>query len=122
MLNKFVKGSNVFVLLWIFVFLGSCSVVQVDNRTMLFSYALNTDVKSTPTCTGFKRTTHIGHKRPGFPKVDISRLPPEDINDILLAYSEKVAEYMDKEEKYLAEDIARHNQICGPNTGAVFQK
>jgi len=122
MVNKFVKGSNVFVLFWIFVFLGSCSVIQVDNRTMLFSYALNTDVQSTPTCKEFKRLPHMGHKRPHFPKVDITKLSPEDINDILLAYSEKMAEYVDKEEKYLAEDIARHNQVCGPNTGSVFQK
>ncbi|MOA02449.1 hypothetical protein D3C78_1219010 [compost metagenome] len=73
-------------------------------------------------CREFKRTTHLSHKRPQFPRVDISALTPEEINDVLLAHTEKLKEYLDNEEKFLLEDIARHKQKCEVEVGSVFQK
>lgn len=121
MIADVVKGSKIFHLCWIFVFLGSCTVIQTtDNRTMLFSFELAD--KDKPTCTEFKRTVRLNHVRPNFPKVDITKLTPEEINDVLLAHTEKLKAYMDHEEQYMREDVTRHNLKCAGNASDVFQK
>lgn len=123
MIANLVKGSKIFHLCWIFVFLGSCTVIQTtDNRTMVFSFDLADDQAKVDTCGEFKRTVYLQHIRPSFPKVDISRLTPDEINDVLLAHTEKVKAYMDHEEQYLREDISRHNLKCAQKTHPVFQK
>lgn len=122
MVTGLLKGSRIFHLCWIFVFLGSCSVVQtIDNRTTVFSFQL-TDENAEPACGEFKRTVYLQHVRPHFPKVDITKLTPDEINDVLLAHTEKVKQYLDHEEQYLREDINRHNMKCGKNPRPVFQK
>lgn len=122
MIADILKGSRVFHLFWICVFLGSCSYIQtIDNRTMVFSFELASDDVQT-LCGNFKRSVRLSHVRPNLPKVDISRLSPDEINDLLLAHTEKVKAYMDHEEQYLLEDINRHNQKCAEPTGNVFQK
>ncbi|MNI40873.1 hypothetical protein D3C76_36730 [compost metagenome] len=121
MITKFFEGSKVLTLFWVVVSLGSCTYIQtIDNRMF---YTLAMDVADPAAgCREFKRTVHINHIRPEFPKVDISRLSPEEINDILLAHTEKLVVYLDAEEKFLLEDISRHNQKCVAESGVVFQK
>lgn len=122
MIADVVKGSKIFHLCWIFVFLGSCTVIQTtDNRTMLFSFELADD-EAKPACGEFKRTVYLQHTRPAFPKVDITKLTPDEINDVLLAHTEKVKQYIDHEEQYLREDIVRHNAKCARKPDPVFQK
>lgn len=122
MIADLVKGSKIFHLGWICVFLGSCTYIQTtDNRTMMFSFELPAD-EAKSNCGEFKRTVYLQHVRPTLPKVDISRLSPEEINDVLLAHTEKVKAYLDHEEQYLREDISRHNTKCVKQTSNVFQK
>ncbi|MNH68440.1 hypothetical protein D3C73_205210 [compost metagenome] len=122
MVTGLLKGSRIFHLCWIFVFLGSCSVVQtIDNRTTVFSFQLTDETAEQP-CGEFKRTVYLQHVRPQFPKVDITKLTPDEINDVLLAHTEKVKQYIDHEEQYLREDINRHNMKCGRVASPVFQK
>jgi hypothetical protein len=122
MIAGLVKGSRIFHLCWIFVFLGSCSVVQtIDNRTTVFSFQLPDETADSP-CGEFKRTVYLQHVRPTLPKVNIAKLTPDEINDVLLAHTEKVKVYLDHEEQYLREDIARHNMKCGKSGRPVFQK
>ncbi|MND13269.1 hypothetical protein D3C81_21810 [compost metagenome] len=122
MIADLVKGSKIFHLLWIAVFLGSCTVIQTtDNRTMIFSFELAED-EATPDCGEFKRTIYLQHVRPVFPKVNVAQLSPEEINDVLLAHTEKLKVYLDHEEQYLREDISRHNLKCARKPSSVFQK
>jgi hypothetical protein len=122
MIADLVKGSKIFHLFWIAVFLGSCTVIQTtDNRTMMFSFELADD-EAAHECGEFKRTVYLQHVRPVFPKVNVAQLTPEEINDVLLAHTEKLKIYLDHEEQYLREDISRHNQKCAGKSRSVFQK
>ncbi|QTH80276.1 hypothetical protein PA10_00076 [Pseudomonas phage pPa_SNUABM_DT01] len=120
MIARFFDGSKVFYLFWIVVSLGSCTYIQTnDNR--VFTLSLQPD-QTESGCGEFKRSIHLDHKRPIFPKVDIASLSPDEINDLLMSHTEKLIRYLDNEERFLLEDIIRHNQKCAPDEPVVFQK
>lgn len=107
-------------ILWTAVSLGSCTFVQaIDNRSNNYlSMEIPQEISG---CGEFSRQPRIGHHRPDFPKVDISRLRPDEVADVLLTYTEKLKRYVDNEEIFLNEDILHHNQKC-PEKAAVFLK
>ena len=106
---------------WIAISLGSCSLTHiVDNSAIIYTNTLSTGGEVTR-CTEFSRTVRIGHHRPALPKVDIRNLTYDERTDLLLSYTEKLKTYLDNEERFLAEDIARHRETC-IKQDQVFQK
>jgi len=120
-LYNFFSGSRVFLMFWIAISLGSCSLTHiVDNSAIYYTNTLSTD-SETVTCKEFTRMVRIGHHRPTLPKVDIRKLSQDERADLLLSYMEKLKTYLDNEERYLAEDIVKHRETC-TKPDLVFQK
>lgn len=95
----------------VIVSLGSCAIIQyTDNRS--FRYELTFPEDKAPQCSAFKRTPHIGHSRPQFPTADPSKLTHEEFDEVIMTYMEKLKKYVDLEERYMAEDLARHMETC----------
>jgi len=92
----------------------------VDNSAIIYANTLSTGGEVTM-CTEFSRMVRIGHHRPTLPKVDIRKLTQDERTDLLLSYTEKLKTYLDNEERFLAEDIARHRETC-TKLDLVFQK
>lgn len=121
MISNFAKGSKVFYLFWVAIALGSCTYIQTNHyRTTNFSYGF--EERKNPECSEFKRTIRLDHKRPPFPRVDIRQLTSEEVSEILLTHTEALTKYLNNEERFLLEDIARYNSRCGQNLSTVFQK
>lgn len=115
------RGVHLVPLTWILLALGSCSIVNTvnDNSIMLFTL----DVKGQPNdqCRTFVRTIRVNHAKPSVPAVDLAKLTPEEVNDIMMTYLEKLKHYSDNEERFMQEDIARFNLQCAGNQSDVFQ-
>lgn len=116
-LRTFISSSRVLVLFWTCVFLGSCTVIQNYDSSEHNFFSIqsgSTDglVKEEEHCGAFTRQIRVNHIRPVFPTVDVTKLTPEEVNDILLTYTEQLKKYVVNEEKYLNEDILRHRQNC----------
>jgi hypothetical protein len=109
--RELTTASKVALFALLTVSLGSCSIIQyTDNRS--FSYALSFPEEKPQRCIAFKRTPHLGHSRPQFPTADPSKLSHEEFDEVIMTYMEKLKKYVDLEEKYLAEDMARHMETC----------
>jgi len=81
----------------------------VDSRTFVFTLQEPTQKNI---CAPFKRTIHIGHVRPMFPKVNMDALSNDEVTDLLLSYAERLKTYLDNDERYLVEDLTRHQSTC----------
>ncbi|MNP88972.1 hypothetical protein D3C85_13660 [compost metagenome] len=120
-ISKFYSSSRIVFVFWLLVSLGSCSITHYVNNSS-FIYSPVFDIAAmTGTCTEFKRTVHLGHKHPVFPTVDVRRLTEEERIDLLLTYTERLRTYLRNDERYMAEDMARHKGTC-LRTSQVFQK
>lgn len=120
-LHNFFSGSRIFLMFWIAVSLGSCSLTHiVDNSAIIYTNTLSTSGETTQ-CSEFSRTVRIGHHRPTLPKVDIRKLTQDERADLLLSHMEKLKTYLDNEERFLAEDIVKHRETC-TKPDLVFQK
>lgn len=113
-------GSRFFAVMWIGVALGSCTVVQnIDSRSNNF-YSLSAE-QTSDDCGEFKRQIRLGHNKPIFPRVDITQLAPDEVNDVLLTYAEKLKTYIHNEETYVNEDILQYNSKCQKLVNEFFK-
>ncbi|MCY1281625.1 hypothetical protein D9M68_17510 [compost metagenome] len=115
------SGGRAFGFFWIAVSLGSCSIVQhIDNSTTSFFTLGGHEQPSL--CPQFTRTVRVGHVKPKFPKVDLNRLSPTEVNDVLLTYAERLKDYIADEDKFIAEDILRYNDSCKKDSLEFLKK
>lgn len=96
------------------VCLGSCTTQKFTDNSVHINYQLSiTDDDGQLTCKAFTRSNHLGHHKPSLPKnVNPDHLTKDDMNDILMTYAEEIQKYLEHEEKFLAEDIAKHMETC----------
>lgn len=114
------SGSRTLGLFWLAVSLGSCTIVQnIDTSSNNFYSVIGSSQRNV--CTEFKRQPRIGHAKPKLPKVDLSKLSQDEINDILITYAERMKQYVIDDEKYLDEDILRHRASCQRNSPEFFK-
>lgn len=97
-------------LFWLLVSLGSCSIVQYNIAHVPFG--LQEAVQQKDLCDQFNRPVRLGHQKPSVPKVDIRAVDPDELNDILLTFTEELVAYIAQEEAYLQQDILRHHERC----------
>ncbi len=105
------RGGRFVSLFWLVVSLGSCSVVQY-NITTTEAYSLASEVDRQSDCHQFQRSIRLGHTKPVVPDVDIRNVTPEQLNEVLLSLTEDLIVFIEHEELYLKEDIARHATRC----------
>ena len=120
-LSTFFGSSRIALFVWLGIALGSCSTTYYVNNSSNIFIAELIDAATEGHCQEFTRTLHIGHQRPVFPKVDVSKLSNDERTELLLSFTERLKAYLDNEERYLAADILRHRETC-KNTVPVFQK
>lgn len=108
-------------LFWLAISLGSCTLVQNFDSSSRTFYTLG-EQTTTPECVEFKRPVRFGHSKPKFPKVDLSKLSQEEVNDVLLTYAERLKNYITNEDKYLSEDILYYNLSCRNISGEFLKK
>lgn len=126
-INDILSGSRVLGLFWTCVFLGSCTVVQNYDSGVNNFFTIQGSIPEKfgeikgEHCGEFRRQIRIDHVRPMLPSVDITKLTPEEVNDVLLTYTEQLKKYVINEEKYLNEDVLRHRETC-QGTPAEFLK
>lgn len=118
MIKDFLKVSWVFPVFWVLVALGSCSVSHYSNYTVEVHPSGG---QTSIACQEFRRDIRIGHQRPTFPKVDVRRLTADERTDLLLSHMERTKKYMDDEERFLKEDMIRHQIQCS-GSRSVIQK
>lgn len=96
------------------VSLGSCTTQQFTDKSVHINYQLTiSDDDGQLTCKAFSRSNRLGHHKPSLPKnVNPAKLSSDEMNEILLTYAEEIQHYIDRDEKYLAEDIAKHLETC----------
>jgi len=118
------SGSRMAMMFWLSVSLGSCAYVQtIHNSNFTTVYDLSGEaVAEVTACQEFVRAVRLGHVQPALPQVDITKLTSDQINDVLLTYTEKLKKYITDDQQFLLEDIARHNQKCAQGETHVFQK
>lgn len=95
----------------VLIMLGSCTVIQYDNRRTIIQYPLNPTADKTR-CDHFKRTVRLNHNEPIPPQLIADDIGPEEFADMALTYVELLKKYVDDEKRYLAEDIKRHEDTC----------
>lgn len=111
---SFLSGSRLFIVFWTAISLGSCmSMTTVNQQYVYTDYSDNG-------CGPFKRTVRLGHNKPHPPAIDPTRLSHAELEGIIFDYTEQLKNYLDKEERFLTEDIVRHNSACSRED--VFQK
>jgi len=108
------RGGRFVGLFWLMVSLGSCSVVQY-NITNNQAFGLQQIVDDESDCHKFERTIRLGHHKPVVPDIDISRVSTEQLNDVLLTLTEDLVVFIEHEEAFLKQDIARHQDKCQSN-------
>lgn len=106
--NNALRGSRIISAFWLAIALGSCTVVQ-------YNYELHelpvTDTKSND-CGEFVRSVRDGHVKPTVPVEDITGLNEEAIIMLLFDYADALKEYIERDEAYLEDDIARYREKC----------
>lgn len=104
-------AAKVLAMVLVLISLGSCAIIQyTDNRS--FKYTLEMATDNTP-CGLFVRTPHLGHAEPLPPKVSAEALSdPGEMAELALSHAENLKKYIVDEQRYLAEDIARHMETC----------
>lgn len=130
-ISNLFRGTRAASMFWLAVSLGSCAYVgSVNNQYTNTSVTYTIEQSAIPVpdlphakhCHTFQRQLRLGHTRPKPPSIDLTALDNARAADVILSYTEKLKEYIDADEKYLREDIARHNQNCVPGEVNVFEK
>ncbi len=125
MIPRFFRGTRVASMFWLVVSLGSCAYVGTVNQYTSVDLTV-TELPSLTVkdaqCDVFERQPRLGHLRPTPPKVDLRLISPEQAASVILSYAEDLKRYLDDEERFIREDILRHNQKCQPDLSDVFQK
>ena len=126
LIPKLFRGTRAASMFWLAVSLGSCAYVgSVNNQYTSITYTateLPSLTLNDPHCSVFERSPRLGHVRPTPPKVDLQHTSSEQAASIILSYAEDLKKYLDDEERFIREDILRHNQKCRPEVSDVFQK
>ena len=104
-------SAKVLATVLVLISLGSCAIIQyTDNRS--FNYSLEIE-SGKQRCGAFTRKPHIGHSEPLPPKISAEALSdPEEMTELALSHAENLKKYIVDEQRYLAEDIARHMETC----------
>lgn len=104
-------------LFWLVVSLGSCAYTQTVNNYSNVTASTQYQWAVTPVddeCHHFTRMVRMGHSRPTLPPIDPRTLTEREVSDLIFTYAERLKVYLDNEEAFLAEDIARHTYKCVP--------
>lgn len=104
-------AAKVLAMVLVLISLGSCAIIQyTDNRS--FNYSLEIE-SGKQRCGAFTRKPHLGHSEPLPPKINADDLTdPEKMAELALTHAENLKKYIVDEQRYLAEDVARHLETC----------